>query len=181
MFFATVAILLYEFYNEENNIEFIKLNIIERFINNCLDQEAESFDENFKQIYAIKKLEKKKQKTLSNHKFRLYESNEVSLLIVFYFKSCNKKNFFRMLLITICKSSHSPFAHHRKNTRLCAQFVQPKIKRKQGLFISFHSKSWVLNHLSLGDGFITYEKINDYDCLNISPEADIPRSNFIAN
>ena len=80
MFFVTVAILLYEFYNEENNIEFIKLNIIERFINNCLDQEAESFDENFKQIYAIqtKKLEKKEQKILSNNKFRLYESNEVS-------------------------------------------------------------------------------------------------------
>lgn len=80
-----------------------------------------------------------------------------------------------MLLITICKSSHSPFAHHRKNTRLCTQFVQPKCKRKQGLLISFHSKSWVLSHLSLGEGVITYKKIKDYDRLNISPETNIPR------
>ena len=38
LFFVQLYILLYQFYIEDSNIEFINHNVIERFINNYLDQ-----------------------------------------------------------------------------------------------------------------------------------------------
>ena len=56
----------------------------------------------------------------------------------------------------------------RKNVRKsCRNFLAGKL-----LFLNNENEKWVLDYLALGKGMIPYQKITDFDSLNIRPDSN---------